>query len=56
LRFAIVIALLPEALPQAGAADPTDQCPMFQFNPLPTYKSGMKYSFYAPGSAGSKTD
>jgi hypothetical protein len=55
-RFAIVIAMLPAALPQAGAADATDQCPRFQFNPPPTYKGGMKYSFYAPGSAGAKTD
>lgn len=30
--------------------------PEVSFNPLDTYKSGMKYSFYAPGSAASKAE
>jgi hypothetical protein len=56
LLFGILIALLPATSQLAEAADPTDQCPRFQFNPPDAYKSGMKYSFVAPDSAGPKTD
>jgi len=51
-----VSALIFTATPQMKAADPTDQCPRFQLNPLDEYKNGMKYSFLTPGSGNPKTD
>ena len=56
LLYVILTGMLSAGALRVEAADPTDQCPRFQFNPLDAYKSGMKYSFFAPGSAGSKTD
>jgi hypothetical protein len=55
-RCSTRIGLLLVLLPQMAAADWTDQCPRFQFNPLDAYKDGMKYSFAAPGVPGLKTD
>jgi hypothetical protein len=52
----IVSAVIFTATPQMKAADPTDQCPRFQLNPLDAYKNGMKYSFLTPGSGNPKTD
>ncbi|HEX3444512.1 MAG TPA: hypothetical protein VHS80_07315 [Chthoniobacterales bacterium] len=55
LVFAILMTVLPVAIPRAGAAEATDQCPRFQFNPPDPYKGGMKYSFITPGSTDAKT-
>jgi hypothetical protein len=55
LLFAIVTAVLPATTPQVKAADGTDQCPRFQFNPPDAYKGGMKYSFVTPDTANPKT-
>jgi hypothetical protein len=55
LLFAVLMTMLPVATPRAGAAETTEQCPRFQFNPPDPYKGGMKYSFVTPGSAGTKT-
>ena len=52
----IVSAVIFTATPQMKAADPTDQCPRFQLNPLDAYKDRMKYSFLTPGSGNPKTD
>jgi hypothetical protein len=54
--IAILIAIFPAAILQAGATDTSDQCPRFQFNPPDAYKGNMKYSFLAPGSAGPKVE
>jgi hypothetical protein len=53
--FAILMSMLPLATPRAGAAEATDQCPRFQFNPPDPYRGEMKYSFVMPGPAETKT-
>jgi hypothetical protein len=55
LLFAIAATMPPTATPQVNAAEGTDQCPRFQFNPPDAFKDGMKYSFVTPGSASPKT-
>ena len=56
LLCAMLLAAVFTATPQMKAADPADQCPRFQLNPLDAYKNGMKYSFLTPGSGIPKTD
>jgi hypothetical protein len=55
LLFAILMTMLPVAVPRASAAEATDQCPRFQFNPPEPYRGGMKYSFITPSPTGAKT-
>src|SRR3954467_8822503 len=55
LPVVVSTAMLGTAIPLTKAANPTDQCPRFQFNPLDDYKKGMKYSFFTPSSSNPKT-
>jgi hypothetical protein len=50
------IVLLLALLARAAGADWTDQCPRFEFNPLDSYKDGMKFTFAGPGVPGPKAD
>jgi hypothetical protein len=55
LLFAILMTMLPVTTPRARAAEATDQCPRFQFNPSEAYRGGIKYSFITPSPTAAKT-
>jgi hypothetical protein len=55
LLLAVLMTMLPVATPRARAAEATDQCPRFQFNPPEPYRGGMKYSFVTPTPNGTNT-